>query len=224
MQNVQRNSEPNSQTSVLTSNALEQPTQVPIALTITHPARRGEYVSGFLHLWAKYVRGFNHNEHCQLALRGPLSCIVKTKSTPVDAKLVLSEARQYDSLYICGVASGSISARRVNNLHLPLQPYLGAQFVYETYNGYLLNIGNALILPTPELPQGWNALPDAYTRCRNFRFCVHRFGYPSEPRNTDALHHTRPRDSVRECSQAGFLGRPLDARLDSLASAENHGA
>src|SRR6266436_5875298 len=169
MQIAQKSSQPNSQTCGLTPNVFARQSRTPITLTITHPSQRGAFVTGFLHLWAKYVRGFNRSAHCQAALRGPLSSVVKTKSTLTNTRLLLAEVERYDSLYICGVASGPAGARRANNLHLPLEPYLGAYSAYETYNGYLLEIENAVILPTPELPQGWNGLPDTFTRCRNFR-------------------------------------------------------
>jgi hypothetical protein len=178
MPNAQATSRPNSQTYVSIPSVAPRPARLPIAVTITHPSTSSGFVSGFVHLWAVYVRGFNHEQHCQKALKGHLSSSVKTKSTPLSTRLLLGELETYDSLYICGVAHGPVTARRSNNLHLPLEPRSGNDLVQWTYNGYLLHIENAVILPTPELPAGWNGLPDAYTRCRNFRFCVHRFGYP----------------------------------------------
>jgi hypothetical protein len=196
----------------------------PIAVTITHPTQSGGLVTGFLHLWAKYLRGFNHKVHCQHSLRGPLSSLIKTKSTPIETTLFLSEVRDYDSLYICGVASGPVSARGKNNLHLPLEQCPGVEFVYRTYNNYLLYIENAIILPIPELPRGWNGLPDSYTRCCNFRFCTHRFGYPTEPGRQDALHRSWHVDSIRECGKTGMFGRALDAQLDQQTPTSGEGA
>jgi hypothetical protein len=211
---VRPSSKPNSHTYVTTPSLFPEDAGTSVILTITHPKDFGQFVSGFLHLWAKYVRGFNHKVHCQHTLRGPLSVQVKTKSTPINTKFFLNEIRDYDSLYICGVAQGRVAGRGLNKLHLPLRHRVGARFVYTTYNGYLLHVENAVILPTPELPKGWNGLPDTYTRCRNFRFCVHRFGYPAGSGEADALHNTRLGDSIGKRGQTGFLRRPLDAALD----------
>jgi len=211
---VQPSSKPNSPTYATTPSLFDLEARTPVALTITHPTDCGQFVSGFLHLWAKYVRGFNHKVHCQHALRGPLSAQVKTKSTPINTRFFLNEIRDYDSLYICGVAQGPVAERRFNNLHLPLLYWIGAQFVHSTYNGYLLHIENAIILPTPELPKGWNGLPDSYTQCRNFRFCVHRFGYPVGLSKVDALHNTRPANPIGKRGQTGFFRWPLDAEVD----------
>jgi hypothetical protein len=149
-----------------------------VVVTISGPAHPTEHVNGFLHLWAMYVCGFNHREHCQKAFRGKLSRFVKTGSTALDTSFAFDEVEIYDSLYICGVAKGSVLARRRNNLHLALEPELGSGFIHETYNGYLIHVENAVKLLIPELAEGWRGLPRAYTRCCNFRFCVHRFGYP----------------------------------------------
>jgi hypothetical protein len=194
-----------------------------VRVTITHPTETALFVFGFAHLWAKYVRGFNPGVHCQHALKGPLSALIKTKTTPTRTPLSLDETGSYDSLYICGVASGPVSGRRANNLHLPLEYRPGARFVHATYNGYLLDVENAVILPTPELPTGWNGLSDSYTRCRNFRFCVHRFGYPKTSGFADALLGPRQDDSIGERCETGIVCGPLDAGLDTHNPAEGNG-
>lgn len=148
-----------------------------IGLRITHPFPRSQYVDGFWHLWAFYVRGFNSKFHCQKAFRGEASERIKTQATPLNVDLLFTEARSYDALYICGVANGPVSARQERNLHLALELREGANVFHTTYNGYTLRVTNAIALPIPELPKNWRGLPDSYTRCCNFRFCVHRFGY-----------------------------------------------
>jgi hypothetical protein len=215
---VRLSSKPNSHRCATIPSLFPQHAGTSVELTITHPTDCGQFVSGFLHLWAKYVRGFNRKVHCQTALLGPLSSLVKTKSTRINTKFFLNETRNFDSLYICGVAEGPIAGRRANNLHLPLLHRVGAQLLYTTYNGYLLHVENAIILRTPELPRGWNGLPETYTRCRNFRFCVDRFGYPARSSEADALQNTRQGDSIGKRSQTGFLGRRLDAPLDPVTS------
>jgi hypothetical protein len=198
-----------------TSENLATQVQQVIALTIIHPCKPSDFVTGFLHFWAKYVKGFNHEFHCQKALRGRLSSCIKTKTTPLNTRLILAECENYDSIYICGVADGRVSARGANNIHLPLELQPGNEVVHATYNGYLLHIENAAILPTPELPAGWCGLSDAYTRCRNFRFGVHRFGYPPASDSRDALRCSRSRDQIGERGQACLFGWPLDPQLDS---------
>ena len=148
-----------------------------IRITISHPFRDIQYIDGFSHLWAIYVKGFNPKFHCQKAFRGRLSQRVKTRSTPLNKVLIFGESKSYDSLYICGVAAGPASERYLRNLHLALEFRPGERFTERTYNGFELHIENGLKLSIPELPKGWGGLPDSYTRCCNFRFCAHRFGY-----------------------------------------------
>jgi hypothetical protein len=152
-----------------------------IVITITSADPSVQLVRGFLHLWCMYVRGFNFREHCQKAFRGRLSRYVTTRGTRVSVPFTFDEEYKYDSLYICGVARGPVSQRSTNNLHLALEPRLGSRFTHYTYNGYLLSIRNAAKLPIPELPERWQGLSAAYTRCCNFRFCAYRFGYWSPP-------------------------------------------
>ena len=148
-----------------------------VSITITHPQVNQGYVRGFLHLWAMYVRGFNPAQHCQKALRGRLSGLIKTRMTPLNVHLLLDEVHSFNSIYLCGVACGRVDARKLNNLHVPLERLTGEMFQFKTFNGYIITVENARRLPIPELPPGWNGLPDAFTRCCNFRFCVSRFGY-----------------------------------------------
>jgi hypothetical protein len=171
-------SELNCQSSCLELESLPEYARDSIVLTVTPPFPHMEYIEGFVHLWAFYVRGFNSNSHCQKAFRGQLSRLIKTRTTLVNRPFLLSETRCFNSLYICGVASGRISARCNRNMHLALEFKPGEGLIYNTYNGFQLHIENAILLPIPELPRGWANLPDSFTRCCNFRFCVHRFGHP----------------------------------------------
>ncbi len=141
----------------------------------TGPPALSIAVSGFLHLWAIYVRGFDDRFHCQRCLRGRLSARVKTYTTPVEEEIVLNEEVGFDSVYVCGVARGEISKRRVNNLHLPLEQTPGCSFDFDAYNGYTIHVSNARLLEIPELPDGWMGLPREFCRCCNFRFGVSRF-------------------------------------------------
>jgi hypothetical protein len=50
-----------------------------------------------------------------------------------------------------------------------------------------LIVEGARLLDIPELPDGWRGLPQAFTRCRNWRFGVATFGYrdPDPQRSFD---------------------------------------
>ena len=211
--------EKSSLTSARTCEAAECYARDAVSVTIVQPLHPAPFVSGFLHLWAMYLRGFNHRFHCQRSLRGRISSKITTKYTPSSTRIVLDEIRNYNSLYICGVACGPVAARRYSNLHMALEWKPGNSFSHQTSTGHSLHVENAVRLPIPELPDGWKGLHSAYTRCRNFRFGVYRFGYPSEMQGgTDALHDSGPCDSIGKRSEAGIGREPLDAGLDSTTA------
>src|SRR5882762_3929248 len=105
-----------------------------ITLKITRSHCHEAFITGFIHLWAMYVTGFNQKEHCQRCLRGKLSSYVRTKHTKLEEQLFFCEMDQFDSLYICGTANGPIRERYRNNLHLALEPCDGATVSYESYD------------------------------------------------------------------------------------------
>jgi len=148
-------------------------------------------VTGFLHLWAVYVTGFNPSYHCQRCLRGRISKFVGTRSTPVIREIVFSETANFDVVYICGVASGKISERWRRNLQLPLLPSPGESFDYTTYNNYKIRVKNARLLSIPLLEESWMGLSPAFTRCSNFRFCVSFFGLPEWFKERNAISSSR---------------------------------
>lgn len=139
--------------------------------SVHHPS-----VIGFLHLWAVYVRGFNPRHHCQRCLRGPISKLITSRRTPVLQQIVLDETRDFRVVYICGVSNGKVGDRSERNLHLPLQGVPGEYFEYETYNKYRIGVRNAQLLPIPSLEDWWMGYSPAFSRCRNFCFCVSFFG------------------------------------------------
>ena len=87
---------------------------------------------------------------------------------------------QHRYLYICGVGSGPKSRLQLTNFHLPVRYEPGSAVAESTYNGYLITVADAVALPIPELPAGWNGLDLETTRCKNFRFGVAYFGTGSE--------------------------------------------
>ena len=91
---------------------------------------------------------------------------------------------RYPYLYICGVGRGPRHTLGGKNFHLALRHEEGAASTHGTYNGYSVAVQNAVALPIPELPVGWNGRDLETTRCKNFRFAVEYFGYP--PRATIA--------------------------------------
>jgi hypothetical protein len=152
----------------------------PVTVRFLAPAgelsRNGDTVSGFVHLWAVYVRGFNPRYHCQKCLVGPISNRVTTLGTPVDREIILDEGGEFRALYLCGIARGRIRDRAANNLHLPMQPHPGEHFEISSYNKYRIHIDNARPLAIPKLVDGWMGFPPAFSRCCNFRFGVSLFG------------------------------------------------
>ena len=148
-------------------------------------------VTGFLHLWAMYVRGFNPSHHCQRCLRGRISGKITTRATPILEEIILDETSNYRVIYLCGVAEGKIADRRSNNLHLPLKPTLGQHFQYNTFNNYTVIVRDAEPLPIPILGDWWNGFSPAFTRCCNFRFGVGLFGIDGPPMGTNEIYGQR---------------------------------
>lgn len=137
-------------------------------------------VPGFNQLWVKYVRGFNAKVHCQNCLRGQRSTQVSRAGTPVNTDIVMNETERYDSVYVCGLASGKKSERWFKNLHLPLEHAPGESLSKTLYNGFTVEVTNARLLNYDLFPDRWLDLPREHVRCGNFRFGVRRFGYPGK--------------------------------------------
>jgi hypothetical protein len=149
-----------------------------ITLVVRHPDPELRTISGFNQFWAYYVRGFNHEVHCQPCLRGKRSAVVSRRETPLGVELVFNETENYNQLYICGLASGPKPERCNRNLHLALVEAHGEQIEEITYNGFSLLLGNVrrLMIPPP-MPE-LSHLGVEHYRCKNFRFGVEYYGYP----------------------------------------------
>ena len=154
------------------------------------------YVTGFLHLWAVYVRAFDPRFHCQRCLRGRISDQIRTGCTPIEIDLSLNETSNFDCIYVCGVAQGAIKSRKRNNLHLPLAFSPGASSEHRTYNEYAVYVSNAVVLSIPELPDGWMGLSNSFLRCCNFRFGVDRFGYTCDTKLAASKSGRRTRPNL----------------------------
>jgi hypothetical protein len=77
------------------------------------------------------------------------------------------------------VGSGPKTTLAARNFHWALQYQENSVIEAPTYNGYIVTAHNAVALLIPELPEGWNGRDLETTRCKNFRFAVEYFGYPS---------------------------------------------
>lgn len=71
---------------------------------------------------------------------------------------------------------GPEDQRRYCNLHLPVRYQPGATASATTYNGYTVQVRDAIALDIPPVADGWNGLPIRHTRCKNFQFGMAYFG------------------------------------------------
>jgi len=152
----------------------------PIVLEVTHPELAPGRIQGFRFLWAFYVNGYDPALHCQPCFRG---CRVGAFCTPTaesSRPVVLDRAHRYPYVYVCGVGTGPRGELRNKNFHFPLKLAEGEVAEATTYNGYRFRAENAIALPIPPLPNGWEGKPDEHVRCKNFQFAVAYFGYPKE--------------------------------------------
>jgi hypothetical protein len=149
-----------------------------ITLEVSHPAiEGGTKIEGFRFMWAYYVSGYDPALHCQPCFRGKRVDAFCTPTAQV-GRIHLNRVDRYPYVYVCGVASGRKEERRFKNLHFPLKYSEGAVAEAITYNGYTFRADNAMLLPIPELPAGWEGKSQEHVRCKNFQFAVAYFGYP----------------------------------------------
>jgi integrase len=81
------------------------------------------------------------------------------------------------ALYFCGVSDWSKGGGYAQNFHAPLVYAPGEEVVLPMFGGQVFRAADARLSPIPELPDGWQGLPRAFTTCRNFRFAVSVFGW-----------------------------------------------
>ena len=143
-----------------------------ITLTVRHADPSRTALDGFNQLWAWYVRGFNHEVHCQDCLKGKRSLRMSRNQTPLGVELVFDETTNFNQLYICGVAAGPKTERGGRNLHLALVEAPGETVEETTYTGFTLVLKNARRLTIPDPPRIIKGLPEEHHRCKNFRFGV----------------------------------------------------
>lgn len=121
-------------------------------------------VTGFWYLWLKSVTGFNPRQHCEKCLLGRRCRDVKPGMV-ASSPIALPTGADY--YYLCGVAS---TRRWADNMHLAVLREPGATATVTSYTGRVFVIENAVEIPIPELPEGYEGLDTSFTTCRNFRF------------------------------------------------------
>jgi hypothetical protein len=147
-----------------------------ITLRLDHPTLEPGRVQGYALIWAFYVRGFNPAKHCQFCFRGLRAPTFHSRNAASGVDIVLDRLDVSQVVYICGVAKGPDDQRRHRNLHLPVRYQPGAVASATTYNGYTVQVQNAMALDIPPVEDGWHGLPAKHTRCKNFQFGLAQFG------------------------------------------------
>lgn len=148
-----------------------------ITIEITHPTLAPGPIQGFKQFWAFFVNGFRPEVHCQKCFRGSVSPQLNRRTAQSGRTYVMNERPTFPYLYLCGVGVGPKNLLYQKNIHLALRPEPGTREVCETYNGYIVAVENAVALPIPELPPGWQGRDSETTGCKNFRFGVKYFGW-----------------------------------------------
>ena len=150
-----------------------------ITLEVTHPQFEPGVIRGFRFFWAFYVDGFRSDRHCQACFKGQRVGDFSTATARSGQPVVFDLMDRYKYVYVCGVGCGPKPKLGTQNFHWALQYQEKSVIEKPTYNGYRVAAHNAIALPIPELPEGWNGRDRETTRCKNFQFAVEHFGYPS---------------------------------------------
>jgi hypothetical protein len=141
----------------------------------------------FLHLSGRYVLGFKPQKHCIKCFKSEIASEV----TPLmkDGSCELKDDVS-DLFYLCGVGqpdskrAGANFNRKFTNVHLAVRPRTGSVASVGSVYGVTFTIKDAQAIPIQPLPDGFESLDAAHTRCKNFQFgyqeyevgSVHDFG------------------------------------------------
>ena len=134
----------------------------------------------FMWLWARYVTGYNPENHCTNALRGPYSRVLSAHNPRLchDDSITLDEApvRSYAAIYLCGVARSGYASKKnyAHNLHAVIRPLHGEHGSL-TFEHWELRLENGRFEHIPsfeELPTQYASYSSAFTSCRIFRWAV----------------------------------------------------
>lgn len=171
-----------------------------IVLNVRHPEFEPGLIQGFRFFWAYYVTGYRSGQHCQPCFTGKRADNFCTGTARSGEQVIFQLTDHYRYVYICGVGVGPKAELHHKNFHWALRYERDSVIEAQTYNGYALTATNAVALPIPALPPGWNGLSLETTRCKNFQFAVEYFGYPSKVPATrrgrpDSLDHAARTDA-----------------------------
>jgi len=126
--------------------------------------------NAFQFLWLKHVSGFDQRHHCYDCLVGKRSEIIRLnawKKYPAGfaAEGKIEEPGPY--AYLCGVVPPATGITA--NVHILMEPDETSEITYEDANIRVVVTGmrRLVIQPLPEEVQ--RALPELYSRCRNFQ-------------------------------------------------------
>ena len=150
-----------------------------ITVELSHPIFEPGVIRGFRFFWAFYVNGFRSDRHCQPCFKGKCIAEFSTRTARSGHEVVFDLMDRYRYVYVCGVGCGPKAKLAEQNFHWALRYEESSLITSSTYNGYIVTARNAVALPIPGLPDGWNGRDRGTTRCKNFRFGVEYFGYPS---------------------------------------------
>ncbi len=129
-----------------------------------------ENLTGYRYFWLKYLRGFDHTQHCARCLIGDWSRVVKP-TMRLNEIYSLNESSAFSCLYLCGVANTGYA----DNFHIPFIEAPGETIKVQTFNDLLVVIENGRQLPITPLPDYWGNLPKSFTTCRNYQFALRYF-------------------------------------------------
>jgi hypothetical protein len=131
----------------------------------------------FMWLWAKYVVGFNEQQHCTNCLRGRYSRRFSKARNPLLAQeheIAFDEHDGHRAIYLCGVARKGYSTKKnyPHNVHIAIAPMDDRRDTFQ-FDKWVVQIENGTLLPIPsqvDLPPHLLQLPKPFTTCRIFRW------------------------------------------------------
>jgi hypothetical protein len=134
--------------------------------------------SKFVHLWGRYILGFKPQKHCIKCFKSKVASEVtpQMKDGAYDLKDGVSEF-----FYLCGVgqpdskSAGEDFNRKFTNVHLAVRPRTGSVASVGSVYGVTFTIKGAQAIPIRPLPDGFEKLDEAHTRCKNFQFGYQEF-------------------------------------------------
>ena len=156
-------------------------------------------LTGWRHLWLKFVSGFDPEHHCQRCLRGWTMPALQNRLRPDTPVGLLPGApgtmkpwgmsgrplsTRYDALYLCGVHDSWDWSK---NLHLVALPAFGEVAELRASTGTVFRLNNARAVAIPDLPLDYDGRGKEFTTCRNWRFGVAYYGLDPTRRAFDPL-------------------------------------